>query len=662
MPLLGLVTSGLVLLFLVVRTAVISQALERSAVDAQTLLAETLEALPAGIVVYDANDRLMLFNSTAAEISPVLRRPDAKGMTYAALSRAAMAPHGPGRDWDGADAESWIRRFSGKATSQTRRRADGRWFEWSEKAMASGRTVGLRVEVTDLKKLHMAAEEARSEFQHLVASLSDMVFELDVTSGILTFASAAARDLLGIPSEQLVGTTPLDLVHEEDRGRVRRSLRELLVFTDHQVHSIRFRLKHADGGLRHVEARFRRYARNDDKPMVSGVLRDVDEQTKLAAGLERQRRRLASIIESSGALMVLTKRSLRIEMANREFCELAGIAVDAVAGRALDELVHQPIDKDILHRWLSQRWTDGTPETSRTTIAVPDGNGGQRLILLTARPVVDALGAVRQIVFIGVDDTKRHTTELALFDLERLKSVGELAASVVHEVNQPLQVIALVAESGIEDAEERGDSTAKASYEKILKQIGRAGRLMGELRAYSRRTMFEMPAPFDPVAAVHGAVELTRDQLRKAQATLAVECPESLPEVRGHVGRLEQVLINLINNARDAVAERPPDDPRPREIRLSARHDAESASIVIAVEDNGSGIAADVLPRLFQMFVTTKSRDKGTGLGLSVCQRIVEETGGSIAAENRAEGGARFTIRLPAERQAIRDDIPHPAQ
>ncbi|TAJ39251.1 MAG: PAS domain S-box protein [Reyranella sp.] len=649
LPLLGLVVAGLILLFLVVGTSVASQALERSAVDARTLLSETLEALPAGIVVYDENGRLMMFNSAAAQISPVLRRPDAIGMSYAQLVHASMAPGGPGRSWDGADAEGWIHRFHTKTTSQTRRSADGRWFEWAEKAMPSGRTVGLRADVTDLKTLQLAAEEARSEFQQLVASLSDMVFEMDVSSGILTFASAAASDLLGIPAGQLVGTTPLDLVHEEDRARLRRSLRRRLVSGDEEVHSVRFRVKLAGGGLRNVEARFRRYARNDDKPMVSGVLRDIEEETKLLAGLEQQRRQLASVIESSGALMVLTNRALRIEMANREFCEFAGVAIDAARGQKLDELVYQPVDADLLHRWLSQRWTDETPATARTTISVPDREGRPRLILLTARPVVDARGAVRQIAFIGVDDTERHAAEQALFDLERLTSVGELAASVVHEVNQPLQVISLVAENGLEDAEDRGDTIAKTSYEKILRQVSRAGRLMGELRAYSRRTMHEAPMPFDPVAAVHGAVELTRDQLRKAQTTLSVECPDSLPAVRGHISRLEQVLINLINNARDAMAARPPEDERPREIRLSARPEAEGAAVVIAVDDNGSGIAPEVLPRLFQMFVTTKPRDKGTGLGLSVCQRIVDDMGGTISAENRVEGGARFTIRLPCE-------------
>jgi Histidine kinase-, DNA gyrase B-, and HSP90-like ATPase len=141
--------------------------------------------------------------------------------------------------------------------------------------------------------------------------------------------------------------------------------------------------------------------------------------------------------------------------------------------------------------------------------------------------------------------------------------------------------------------------------------------------------------------AVRGAVDLTGHGLRQQQTTLSASLPDDLPPVIGHVGRLEQVLVNLINNARDAGG-------RTISVAASTVERGGRPLVRIAVEDSGPGIAPEVLLRLFVAFVTTKARGKGTGLGLRICRRIVEEMDSEITARNRPEGGACFEILLPA--------------
>ncbi|MPZ35376.1 MAG: hypothetical protein GEV13_31115 [Rhodospirillales bacterium] len=116
--------------------------------------------------------------------------------------------------------------------------------------------------------------------------------------------------------------------------------------------------------------------------------------------------------------------------------------------------------------------------------------------------------------------------------------------------------------------------------------------------------------------------------------------PDAMPRVRGHIGRLEQVLVNLINNARDAGASA---------IQIDGERAPDAAPPVVRLRvlDNGPGIPADVLPRLFVSFITTKPQGKGTGLGLRICRRIVEEMGGKISASNRPEDGACVEVMLP---------------
>jgi two-component system C4-dicarboxylate transport sensor histidine kinase DctB len=134
---------------------------------------------------------------------------------------------------------------------------------------------------------------------------------------------------------------------------------------------------------------------------------------------------------------------------------------------------------------------------------------------------------------------------------------------------------------------------------------------------------------------------LTRHGQHFPQLQIACSLPDNLPPIMGHRSKFEQVLVNLITNARDAgvstieiFGELQPGEGRPL--------------LRIAVSDDGPGIPADVLPRLFKSFVTTKPSGKGTGLGLRICRRLIEEMGGTIAAANRPGHGAEFVIVLPA--------------
>jgi PAS domain S-box-containing protein len=658
---LGFIVSGLVLLLLVGRAALERHALYTQAREAEALLSETIEALPAGLTVYDSEERLTLFNAAAREITPVLGEPDSIGLPYAELAARAAAARGGDPAQQHEMVKVWLQRFRSREAQQTQRVPNGRWYEWSEKTTASGRTVGLRIDVTHIKTLQLQSDRARREYQRLVESLADVVFEVDIASGVLNFVSAAAADLFGVPAAQVVGTVLLDHVHAEDRELLRDAVRRELHSGDGEVHQIRFRVLQAGAEgvnvVRYAEARYRRLVRDDGKAIASGVVRDVDSEVRLARRLEQERARLRSIIDSSAALVVLTDRNLDILMVNHEFSVFSGLSSEQAVGRSLHTVFARPVDPFVLADWLDRPWTEEALIAARGTLTVDDAEGRERVVEITARPVLNAEGLVRQIVFAGVDDTVRRETERALFDAERLKSVGAIAATVIHEVNQPLQVITLAAESALEDLEAATlarrsvePAPVAAKFERVLKQVDRMVRITGELRAFSRATAAEKPSAFDVRAALAGAVDLTVAPARNAGIALTLDQADELPLVLGHVGRLEQVMINLINNARDALVESDPEGlRRDMAIAVTARTvpTPRGKAVRITVDDNGPGIAAHILPRLFEMFVTTKPRAKGTGLGLAVCQRIVEEMGGSIVAANKPDGGARFTVMLP---------------
>jgi signal transduction histidine kinase len=223
---------------------------------------------------------------------------------------------------------------------------------------------------------------------------------------------------------------------------------------------------------------------------------------------------------------------------------------------------------------------------------------------------------------------------------------------MAHELSQPLQVINLACAAAAEELDEAGDrgAAADAGYlklklDRIAQQVDAASRIVGDLRAFVRGEADRQPAPFAPGPAIERAVNLTAYGMRQAGIAASAGLAEDLPAVTGDIGRLEQVLVNLLNNARDAGG-------RTVEVLAHATERDGRPFLRIAVQDSGHGIAPDLLPLLFVSFVTTKPRGTGTGLGLRICRRIIEEMGGSISAANRAEGGACFEILLPAARPA----------
>jgi len=263
----------------------------------------------------------------------------------------------------------------------------------------------------------------------------------------------------------------------------------------------------------------------------------------------------------------------------------------------------------------------------------------------------DSLGPMLGDIVIAYGVARREAEE-DLYAAERLATVGEMSAAVAHEIAQPLQVINLACQSALEElAEPASGGVMDTAYvvgklNRIALQVERSNRIVSDLRTFVRGADNEGQGYFDPAEAVRAAVDVTSHGVRQANVVFLQDISETLATVAGDAGKLEQVLINLINNAKDAAEST---------VKISAgvlASDDTGMMVRIVVEDDGPGVAPDILRRLFKSFVTTKPQGKGMGLGLRVCRRIVEEMGGSIAASNGPDKGARFEVLLPAATMA----------
>lgn len=221
----------------------------------------------------------------------------------------------------------------------------------------------------------------------------------------------------------------------------------------------------------------------------------------------------------------------------------------------------------------------------------------------------------------------------------KLAALGQMSAGVVHELNQPLAAMRTLSDNAALLLAKGRVDDVRGNLQRIANLTDRLGRLTQQLKVFAHKSHL----PAEPVAVrkvVQDALLLTGARVRELEVAVSVGIEPDDLAVMADATRLEQVLVNLIGNAVDAMAE-----GTPRRLELRARR--EGGRCRISLGDSGPGILPEVLPRLFEPFVTTKPAGKGLGLGLMISAHIVREFGGRLQAGNRSSGGAEFTIDLP---------------
>ncbi len=273
------------------------------------------------------------------------------------------------------------------------------------------------------------------------------------------------------------------------------------------------------------------------------------------------------------------------------------------------------------------------------------GDGHLRWMRFQLR-VVGHDGDIMECVGLMTDIEVEKAATASAIMAARLATLGELSAGIAHEMKQPLTVIALLAETTESMLSDEPDTPPPPLGEiakmqrRIVTMVQRATAITDHLRGVARGQDSAME-PVSLPEAVDGALMLCRSSLREAQIDVTIDIPAELPLVIGRLVLIEQVLMNLLMNARDAMATIPAGD---RRVAITAG--LEDDVLRVRVHDSGPGIPLHVLPRLFQAFFTTKPVGVGTGLGLSICLGILKSCGGDIVAANPSGGGAEFTLTL----------------
>ncbi|HEY9141175.1 MAG TPA: ATP-binding protein, partial [Bryobacteraceae bacterium] len=357
---------------------------------------------------------------------------------------------------------------------------------------------------------------------------------------------------------------------------------------------------------------------------------------------ERLKEFSENIVESINVGILAADLDDRVESWNNQIEQLSGIPRERAVGRRLAEL----FPASLVGEFDRVRGETGIHHIYKFVLKAPAGVNGnghpgpapprrEATLNIAIAPLVskDQERIGRLVIFDDVTD--RAELEQRLVQADKLSSIGLLAAGVAHEVNTPLAVISTYAQML---AKQVADDTQKSVIlDKIAKQTFRASEIVNSLLNFSRTSS----TSFGEVKlnrVIQETLSLLEHQLQKTGIQVRTELDPELGPVQGNAGKLQQVFLNLILNARDAMGSGG---------ALEVRTWQEGARARIEVADSGTGIAPEHLHRVYDPFFTTKPARQGTGLGLAVTYGIIQEHGGSIEVTNRSGGGAQFRIELP---------------
>jgi two-component system cell cycle sensor histidine kinase/response regulator CckA len=526
---------------------------------------------------------------------------------------------------------------------------------------AEGRLIGIIGASTDLtarKRAEQAVRDSEARYRALFESMAQGVVLLGAENQVLS-ANPAALEILGVRAEEMLGRSVgglgLRLVDEEGRplslddapvAEVRR--------TGRPVQRVIGVFNQREGRCRWllVNARPHEACTDDGGACVFSTFTDITAEREAQAEVRQAHQSLDTVLNTTPLATIVVDRGGTVRLWNPAAERMFGWTAAEVVGGPypLEPLGDTPPPQAIFEdAWDGVRWK-GTAVRRRT-------RDGRALDLnLWNAPLTGPDGEIVGLLGVLADVSERKELEAKFLQAQKMEAVGRLAGGVAHDFNNMLT--AIIGHTELLLAQARQESDVHADLVEVRNAAVRAASLTRQLLAFSRKQVLQ-PQVLD-LNAVVGETQRMLERLIGEDVELAVALNAGQATVRADRGQLEQVLVNLAVNARDAMpaggvlsietdvvlitpeqARRYPHDVRP------------GAYVRLSVADSGVGMPEEVLARMFEPFFTTKEVGRGTGLGLSTVYGIVKQSGGYVWAESTVGEGSTFRVYLPSVREPV---------
>ena len=487
-------------------------------------------------------------------------------------------------------------------------------------------TIHVLKDVTDRR-------EAELRYRELFDNIQEGLFFSTPSGRFLEVNNALVR-MLGYESREELLKTDIPnhlymypeqrrrFVHQMDQTGTLRNFEETLRRKDGSlVHTLQNAFAVRDAGGQIVQYR--------------GLILDITEQKTVQAQLQRERDFNIKILDNTQSMILVADTAGLVSYANRRCFETGEFRAAQLIGHRLSEIVAHGRRREFADAFEATVLGEQS-ENLELPIVRGDGKPGHFSVSLS--PMRDEQGNVTSVVVVMTDITDAALLQAKLINTEKLAAVGQLVSGVAHEVNNPLTAILGFADLLLETPGLSAEGQRDLNV--IIQEAQRTKLIVQNLLSFARQVPQQRKA-IQLNAIVERTLQLRAYDLSSHGVEVVQRLDPGLPEVIGDEHQMQQVFLNILNNAYDAMR----DSGNPRRIDVSST--SSGGYVEVRFKDSGTGIADP--ERIFDPFFTTKEVGKGTGLGLSICYGIVHEHKGEIGAQNNApEAGATFTVRLPA--------------
>jgi len=510
--------------------------------------------------------------------------------------------------------------------------------------------LGVVMDITGRKRGEDAIRESEERYRVLAETASDAIITIDRSSVIL-FANPAAEKIFGHAVAEMLGNDLTMLMPDYLRHVHQLSLDRYLEEGARHISwgGVELPGLHKDGRIIPLELSFAEYVSNGER-RFTGIVRNVSDRKRTEEELRESEDRYRNVVETQSELICRYLPDTTLTFVNDAYCRYFNRRRRELVGARWLDLVPETSHAAVLYH-VKSLIAHARTESYEHEVRRPDGTIGWQH--WTDRVILDADGGPVEIQAIGRDITElkqaeaealQHRQELA--HLTRVSVVGALSGALAHELNQPLTAILSNAQAALRLISR--DPIDAAEIEQILQDIveddKRAGHVIQHLRSLLKKDSATKTRVRinDLVTVVLG---ICHSDLILKSVPVSKRLAADLPEIDADPIQIQQVLLNLIVNACEAMNDKPVKDRL-----LLIKSERRDAFIRVSVADSGDGFPVDAINDLYQPFFTTKSL--GLGLGLPICKWILEAHGGRLAAKNNPGGGATFFIELPlAEEQ-----------
>jgi PAS domain S-box-containing protein len=489
-------------------------------------------------------------------------------------------------------------------------------------------------DITERKRMEEALRQSEERYRTMLEEMEEGYYEADL-AGTFTFVNDAMSHILGYSRDELIGMNYKIYTPKEDVKAIFKAYNRVYR-TGEPLRWYPMAEFRKDGTL--ILAEDSVFPMRNDKGEIigfRGVSRDVTERKRAEEALRQSEERYRDILEKMTDSYFEVDLAGNLTFVNSSACHHLGYSREELLGMSYKGFTAEDHIKS-LFRIYNEVYRTGVPNKGfHWKIIRKDGSPG--FIDASVTPLRNEKGEIIGFSGVGRDITERKKIEDQLILTDRLASIGQLAAGIAHELNNPLTAVI-----GFSDLLLGRDLTAdvKEDLETINQESRRAINIVKGLLAFAREQRIGKVL-VDINSVIQGVLQLRSYEQRVSNIGVDARFASALPQVMGNGAQLQQVFLNIIVNAEQAMLE------AHSKGKLTITTELVGDIVRVSITDDGPGISPDNMKQLFTPFFTTREVGKGTGLGLSICHGIVTEHGGKIYAESEPGEGATFVVELP---------------